>query len=163
LNFISSFEFAIIIRFLLNRIVGQMNHPILQIFQSEDLTGSSYVAFFEPISFLDSILTRHKHITSDIEFSTIIQKGILNIQLYNIGFRISVLVDFLGLEDILNLLDVVDHCDSVPAVSHFSRLHYVNVLRLRKFTLLFAQVFPVTAHLLAMVIKIREFLEFFVK
>jgi hypothetical protein len=54
---------------------------------------------------------------------------------------------FLGLQYVLDLLDVIDHSDSVAAVGYLPRLYYVDVFRLSRFSILFGKVLPVTAHL----------------
>ena len=73
-DFISVLVLAIILSFLLYRIVSQMNHSVFKIFSCELFAWCSDVALFIPVTFDNSFDRRGKHVASDIKFSFIVQE-----------------------------------------------------------------------------------------
>lgn len=58
-----------------------MNKEIVCVLEVEGKTAGTYIAFFVPIGFYDSIDAREHHIVSDIEFSIVIKKRFIDIGL----------------------------------------------------------------------------------
>ena len=71
-KFICILVLAIILRVLLDSVVGEMDHPILQVFCCEFLRSSSNVPFLVPVAPQIAVEGSHQHIASNIKFSLVI-------------------------------------------------------------------------------------------
>ena len=54
---------------------------IIQILQAELFARSSYISFFIPVSFQDSVYSRYQDVASDIEFTLAVEERILEVLL----------------------------------------------------------------------------------
>ena len=74
-KFVAVFILAIILWLFLDGIIGQVNQPILQIFQCELFATRPDVPLLIPICLVDTINWCEQHISSNIEFSLVIKEG----------------------------------------------------------------------------------------
>jgi hypothetical protein len=81
---ISIFKFSIVIAFLLNSIVSQMNHPVSDIFQIELFAACSEIALSVPIPLEIAIHCGHKCVTSDIKLPAFVQQWLLDVFLNDV-------------------------------------------------------------------------------
>ena len=56
------------------------------------MAACPYVTFFVPIAFETAIDTCKHHIVSDVEFTIFVEKGFIDIGLYDVGEKLSILM-----------------------------------------------------------------------
>lgn len=94
----------------------------------EFIGGSSDVTLAKPISTHDSVQSADHHIVSYIEFSVLVEKRFFNILLDDVSLLSSVRVLLFFLDNVVQLVYLVDYCDSLSSIGKFSRLYNPNIL-----------------------------------
>jgi hypothetical protein len=49
-----------------------MYHPVLKVLEREGLATGSDVALLEPVRLLNTVLTGHQHVATDVEFTFVV-------------------------------------------------------------------------------------------
>lgn len=115
---------------LLDGVVGEVDHFVADVVEVEVIGGSADVAFAEPVGSHDAVQPGDEHVVPDVELPALVEQRILNVLLHDVGFVIAVVVLLLLLEDVVELVDLVNHHNAVAAVRQLARLHYPDVLQL---------------------------------
>lgn len=82
-----------------------MDH-LVETLQRILLRSCTNIPILVPITLQDTILARHQHVASHIEFSFVIQERIIDILLNDIGFKFAVRVHLTRLDDLCDLIQV---------------------------------------------------------
>ena len=117
-----------------------------------------------PVSLLYPILGSHEHKYPDIEFSSIIQEGALDIglsrikKIHNKGFGQTVFVNLFAIANVFDFLQICGDMNTVAPVTDFPWFHDIDIFGAFLFPLIFGGLFPICNFLLLVVVKIKEIL-----
>lgn len=126
-DFIATLKFSILLSFLLNSIVCQVNQFIVKVFQGVLSACCSNVAFFIPISFHTSINGSYQNVNTDVEFSFVVKERIFHILLNNKSARrVTFLTD--QRTDFSYRTDDIDAVASVGIFARFADPHIAAFL-----------------------------------
>ena len=125
-NFISLFEFPIVLRMGLNSIIRQMDVRVFIFWLFKFRGRCSDIAFSAPISSDRTANLHQQYKAPDIKFSVIVQKWLLNILLNNKG---CFFIFFETIHDIvLHFFRVIMDHDSITSICIFSGLNDPNLV-----------------------------------
>lgn len=128
-NLIPSLKPTIIGRIFLNGIIGQMDLS-LKILNIKFISWCSDVAFLKPISLHNSMNMRHQNKVSNIEFSLLVQKRSINVELNYECLLRAVIVGVFWFNYGVQLINFIDNCDTIASICELSRLDDPNISRL---------------------------------
>ena len=100
------------------------------IFQRKLFAWCPHIAIFEPIRLHVTVDHCDQNVTTDVEFSFLIKKRIVNILLYNIGSLFSICKSFSFWNYFFHLLNVFAVLNSRPSVCIFPRLYNPSIMDL---------------------------------
>ncbi len=125
-KFVGRFELSIVLMMLLDSVIGEMYKLIVEILHIELLRSGSYVAVLEPIPLLVSVDAGQADVASDIELSLLVEEG-HDVLLHYVCSGTTKGVHFFSLDDLLYLLETLDHFYSITTVCVFSWFYKPSV------------------------------------
>ena len=133
---VSTFEAAVVVRLLLNCVIGQMDEPVLYIFQRKLLGRCAHIPLVVPVALKITVTRGDQNVAPDVEFAPLKEQRLFNVLLNYVTSLGSTVGDSVA-NDFLDLLQILAHVDPASSVGVLSRLH--DPQRLAK--LLWEQVF----------------------
>lgn len=70
-----------------------------------------------------------QHVVPDVELSPLVEQWLLYVFLNDVGFLTAVEVLLLLLEDSIQLVNLINHCDSLSSIRQLSWLHNPNIFQ----------------------------------
>lgn len=120
-HFVAIFELSIVVTVLLYGIIGQMNKLVIQVVDVILLTTSSNVTILIEVTFQMTIDWSQHSITPEVKFSLMYEQRIINVFLNDKSSIFGQWVIRCSLYDLLDLIHVGRHIDSIPSISVLSR------------------------------------------
>ena len=114
---------------LLDGVVGEVDELIADVVEVEVVGGGADVALAEPVGAHEAVQAGDQHVVADVELPPLVQQRVLDVLLDDVGLVVAVLVLLLLLEDVVQLVDLLNHHDAVAAVRQLPRLHDPDVLQ----------------------------------
>lgn len=91
------------------------------------ITSSPDVAFRIPISAHNTIHVRNHHVVANIEFSSVIEHGPINVKLDNVCFWSTIRMSIFLCQNIVHFVELINDCNTVSAIRQFTRFNYPNI------------------------------------
>lgn len=112
---------------LLDGVICEMDHLVSDVIEVEVVGGGADVALTEPVGSHDAVEASDEHVVPDVEFSAFVQQWILDVFLDDVGLVIAIVMFLLLLEDVIQLVNLIDHHDTVASVRQLPRLHNPDI------------------------------------
>lgn len=126
-DFVALLVLAILLRVLLDGVVGEMDVEIGALFEAELGGGSSDVALGVPVGLKDAVEGGQKHIVADIELPPLVQQRLLHVLLQDEGPQGAIAVLLSGLQPQPDVLQSMADGYAVASVAVLPRLHDPNI------------------------------------
>ena len=124
-HLVSRFIFSVVFGLLLNRIIGQVNHPIRQIKKWKLTTRRSQIALLVIVGFVIAIMTGGHAEGADVKLPTMNQEWIVDVLLDDAGFLGGARIIR---NNLLQLMPLFRNLNSHPSVRALARLGYPNII-----------------------------------
>jgi hypothetical protein len=118
---------AVIVRVLLDGVVGEVHEQVCTSFEGEERGGSSYVALGEPVGFKYPVEGGKEKVMSDIKFSTLEKQRLFYVLLYDEGSERPIMIFFLGLDSESDFLLAIANSYTDTSIAIFSRFHNPHI------------------------------------
>lgn len=128
-DLVEGFELTIVRVVLLDCVVGKVNVGLKGIV-GEGVGGCADVALFVPVGAGDSVEVGDEEIVSNVELALIVKEGSVDVLLHDVGLRAILELSRLSLallDEVVQLIDLVDHHDPIAPVAVLPRLHDPDV------------------------------------
>ncbi len=99
----------------------------LEIEDIELVGGGADVALFVPVGLKNTIELADHHVVADVKLAPLVEEGTIDVQLHDEGLLCAVVVSSFAFHDGIQLVDLIDDCDAIAAVSQLSWLHYPDI------------------------------------
>ena len=117
---VAGLELSVVIKLLLDCIVGQVHIPIRHVLQREFTAGGTQVAFAVPVALQVTIYATHEGETTDVEFPVFVQERLLDVLLYNIASSIAINISVL--HQAFDMLKIFTDLNATASVCVLARL-----------------------------------------
>ena len=124
-QFISTFELAVIIKFLLDCIIGQMYIPVGYVFSRELSATSSEVSFLVPVTLHIAIDSAHHCEASYVKLSILVQQRLFDVLLNDVTPFVPIHIRVQN--QVFNTVKVFADINATPSVGVLARLDDPNV------------------------------------
>ena len=119
--FVPVFEFPVVCAPDLHRVIGQVNQPVLYVFNVVLATGRPQVSFRVEVTLKIAIDGRGQRIEPDVELSALVEHWTLAVLLNDV--RAFLAINHVVADDLLNLSQIAAHSDPAATVRIFARFH----------------------------------------
>jgi hypothetical protein len=119
--FVPIFEFTVVSATDLHRVIGQVNQPVLYVFNVVLATGRPQVSFRVEVTLKIAIDGRGQRIEPDVELSALVEHWTLAVLLNDV--RAFLAIDHVVADDLLDLSQFATHGDPAATIRIFARFH----------------------------------------
>lgn len=132
-QFVPGLKLGVLVRVLLDGVVGQMNECISAVLDRELAAARSNIALLIPVGPDYAVGLRDEHVAPEIELPAVVEEGAVDVELHNVGLFFAVGMHLLAGQDLLDFLEAVADVDAVAAVGDFPGLDNPDVSQLLDF------------------------------
>jgi len=118
---VAAFKLAVVIAFLLDGIVGEVDEPAGDVFEVEFLAAGPEVAFIVPVALQVPVHTGQQRVAPNIELAPLIQQRLLNVLLDDVGALGA--VDHGVVDDVFDGSELLADVDAAAPVGVLAGLH----------------------------------------
>jgi hypothetical protein len=113
-EFVAALKLTVIIKLLLDSIIGEVHVSVGNILQCEFLATGSHVTLIVPISLQVAIYGAHEREHSDVELSILVQQGLLDVLLDDVAPLAP--VNYGVANQSLDVVELLAHLNAAPSI-----------------------------------------------
>ena len=120
---VSTFKLAVVFVALLNGVVGQVDEPVVDIFDREVLAGCAQIPVLVEVASHIPIRAGDHRVTSDVEFTSVEEQRSVDVFLDDVG-AFGAVREFDVRDELLDVQQIPSHNDPEASVRVLAWLHY---------------------------------------